>query len=318
MELVAESGLRRIARGGRGEPDPRPRERDGGARGRAGGERARRADPLDEEALDRVGGLVEGVPVDVCVRRARRRSPGAGRARSRYGSIRGATVTSVSAPRRSREGTRDRLGRHGWLRHLAPGADDGAGSEPVAQAPVVAGHEVLGHLLVQERARGVEEAAGRVALLDRLLDVAKERSALSASARSSAIGGGTQMAGSSRRPRSTRSGDAADSSITRRPPKLWPIHAAAPMPARPPSRAGHRGAPWKSQGGSHSERPWPRRSSATTRNRAASLSSASLRKVSAVTRRTPCRQTTAGASGLPHWWASTAQVSASSPLPVGR
>ena len=46
LELVAESGLARLARARRGEPDPRPRERDRPARRRARRERARRPHPL--------------------------------------------------------------------------------------------------------------------------------------------------------------------------------------------------------------------------------------------------------------------------------
>ena len=46
MELVAEAGVARLARGRRGEPDPRPRERDRAPRGRAGRERARRQNPV--------------------------------------------------------------------------------------------------------------------------------------------------------------------------------------------------------------------------------------------------------------------------------
>ena len=68
LELVAESGSRRVAGGRRGEPDPRPRERDRAARRRARRERSRGANSLETTvarwALDRVGGLLPGVPVD--------------------------------------------------------------------------------------------------------------------------------------------------------------------------------------------------------------------------------------------------------------
>ena len=46
LELVAESGLAGLARGRRGEPDPRPREHDGAHGGRARRERARKDDLL--------------------------------------------------------------------------------------------------------------------------------------------------------------------------------------------------------------------------------------------------------------------------------
>ena len=53
LELVAESGLAGLARGRRGEPDPRPREHDGAHCGRARRERARRHESSDE-AVTRV------------------------------------------------------------------------------------------------------------------------------------------------------------------------------------------------------------------------------------------------------------------------
>ena len=53
MELIAESGLAVVARRRRGEPDPRPGERDGAARRRARRLGARRADSLSQPASRR-------------------------------------------------------------------------------------------------------------------------------------------------------------------------------------------------------------------------------------------------------------------------
>ena len=84
---------------------------------------------------------------------------------------------------------------------------------------------------------------------------ANERSPRSASACSSAIGGGTQIAGSRSTARSTRSGDRAASSITSRPPKLCPIHVAASIPSAPAVSSRSPRCAGKSHGGSHSDRP---------------------------------------------------------------
>ena len=68
-ELVAESGIARLARGRRGEPDPRPREHDGADRGRARRERARRR--RSSETL--VAARERRLGSDAGQRRARRR-----------------------------------------------------------------------------------------------------------------------------------------------------------------------------------------------------------------------------------------------------
>ena len=74
------------------------------------------------------------------------------------------------------------------------------------------------------------------------------------------MSGGTRIAGSMRTARSTSSGRRAVTSITRRPPKLWPIQEAGSV------NVSRRSATWASsvQGSSQPERPWPRRSGART------------------------------------------------------
>ena len=90
---------RRLAGGRRGESDPRPRERDREAGGRAGRERARRANPLVEKVAERLGGLVERVPVD---RVAARDGDGLEQvAELRRGTCRGARRESATSRRRA-------------------------------------------------------------------------------------------------------------------------------------------------------------------------------------------------------------------------
>src|SRR3954447_26825778 len=89
----------------------------------------------------------------------------------------------------------------------------------------------------------------------------------------------------------------AASSSTRRPPRLWPIHATGAAGTIVSSRSSSCVSSF--QGGSQSERPWPRRSGASTWYRSARRSSASRRKRRPCAE-TPCTQTMVAALASPH------------------
>ena len=268
-------GAPRLARGRRGEPDPRPPERDGRARRRAGRERARRADPLPVSARNRSTAAAvssnaskstmwsPGTVTSV------RRSPSA----SRSLATSAGNVYSVSSATTTASGT----GR--WRRRsreLAEHRHDGGRGVAVAQAPVGAGRGCCATSSSRNalRVRGARPAGDCESAPPRPRRSGRRarRSAKSRDMPGSMLMAPGRAAPLGRRGRGGRRRARAPSG----PPKLWPSQVVGPIVSASSTTSAR--CVGMLQGGSQVDRPWPRRSAATTRNpRGTRRSSASRR-----------------------------------------
>ena len=192
------------------------------------------------------------------------------RPRRRAASAPGAAPTPAAAARARRAPRSPRTGSSG-TGAARPRRGRGAGETPRRSAP-----------------RGERRQRGT---LGARLVLARERPVGAFRSARSSDPGGTQTAGSSRTERSTR--PPAVSSSVSRPPKLCPITVARSTPAAS-SVSRTSSTCWAIvHGGSQPERPWPRRSGASTRKRSARRPRAKRRNRSPWAM-TPWRQRTGG------------------------